>query len=67
MRLLPLSPGVPHLLHVTRAPRSFTALCGGVDSGGWAAAAADDDEGPVGVRSAPGDPLIERLIFEFGG
>lgn len=51
---------------VSPEPQSFTALCGGVDSRGWAAAA-DDDEGPVGVRKmCMGDPLIERLILEFG-
>lgn len=44
-------------------PRSFTALCGGVDSRGWAAAAATTSSGDGRVRV---DPLIERLILEFG-
>lgn len=58
-----LSPGFLHLLRVTQA--SFTVLCGCFDSIGWAAAAAGGGGGgDGGVR---GDPVIERLILEFGG
>lgn len=39
-------------------PPSFTALCGGVDTRGWAAAAGDE-----GVR---GDPLIESPFRVWG-
>lgn len=45
-------------------PRAFTALCGGVDSRGRAAAAAGDEGG---VESGHEDPLIERLILVLSG
>lgn len=64
--LCPSSPSqqAPRTCCVSPEPRSFTALCGGVDSRGCAAAG---DEGPVGGEgSIHGDPLIERLILEFG-
>lgn len=62
----PSQQAAPHLLHVTRTPDSFTALCGGVDSRRWAACGSD--EGPEGVRRVFVGPLnCECLGMKPGG
>lgn len=53
------APLASHTCCVSPELQSFTALCGGVDSTGWAAAAAaagGGDEGPVGGDVMCGTP-----------